>query len=85
MKKERQDQLNKAVGKVMREVHYILRSPAFKSVKANPQVYQNISNGLLVAFDIMVGNIIEDALDKQDKKDSLVNFQGPAMMRKDKS
>jgi hypothetical protein len=85
MKRERQNQLNKAVEKVMREVHGILKCSAFKTVQGNPHTYENISNGLLVAFDIMVGNIIEDALDQQEKRDSLSNFQGPTMMRKDKS
>jgi hypothetical protein len=73
MKQERQDQLNKAVEKVMREVHGILRCSAFKTVQSNPQVYQNISNGLLVAFDIMVGNVIGDVLDKQNKTENQKN------------
>jgi hypothetical protein len=57
MERDKQDQLNKAIEKVMKEAYYILLYTSFRSLKSNPDAYDNMSSGLVEAFDILVENL----------------------------
>jgi hypothetical protein len=57
MERDKQDQLNKAIEKVMKEAYFILLYTSFRDLESNPDAYDNMSSGLDEAFDILVGNL----------------------------